>query len=507
MGLPKLFKEEDINAELPADVDDENVSEHGLQSTLPGEATRLSSALALFRSSRILSKVLDDVYTTSSPRDVPIQKLGALNEELDGWLTSLPVHLRLQFAQDKPSHHVIGSRSPFLVSESSVREKNHCSCLQSLVYHYIRTLIFRPAAGSGRGKKASSAIVALAQSSKRIVQIFQLLEERRMSFSFCLKKDELLVFAGFGLLYQSIDLDQKGKLIQDSQRLICSVISMLESMSAPGANDFKKVACAMISIDRPSVRIRPHEEFAARRKSEGTMPAPQKSFKSGRRMSTITNCPPKRDLPNSRVPVAPSPWMDPYPNGGRSSSQQSLSSVFSDPTMRRTISEQSNSTPGTGHSQPLDPTNLDYLDFTSDSKARPNRANSDQNGILRATRVKRSPQNDVAAGTPTFVDNIFPSPSLFSTQVYPDSPGQSDWTSDLWTMSANMCVAAAPSQSVQSLSDEDLTHIDDPVAYDLNGSFSGMDMSKDGGMINLDGGGNGLEMDMSRESLMSTRRT
>ena len=45
-------------------------------------------------------------------------------------------------------------------------------------------------------------MVALASSSKHIIQIVQLLEERRMSFSFCLNKNELLLLAGFGLLYR-----------------------------------------------------------------------------------------------------------------------------------------------------------------------------------------------------------------------------------------------------------------------------------------------------------------
>ena len=45
-------------------------------------------------------------------------------------------------------------------------------------------------------------MVALASSSKHIIQIVQLLEERRMSFSFCLNKNGLLLLAGFGLLYR-----------------------------------------------------------------------------------------------------------------------------------------------------------------------------------------------------------------------------------------------------------------------------------------------------------------
>jgi len=115
LGLPKLLNEGDIHAEYPADVDDENVSERGFQSTLPGESTRLSSALALFRLARIMSKVLDENYPAASSHDLSLQKIGSLSDELDEWLGSLPAHLRLHFLQDKPSRSVIGSRSPLLV--------------------------------------------------------------------------------------------------------------------------------------------------------------------------------------------------------------------------------------------------------------------------------------------------------------------------------------------------------------------------------------------------------
>ena len=115
LGLPKLLNECDIHAEYPADVDDENVSEQGFQSTLPGESTRVSSALALFRVARIMSKVLEENYPAASTHDLSLQKITALNDELDIWLGSLAPHLRLHFVQDKPSTNIVGSRSPILV--------------------------------------------------------------------------------------------------------------------------------------------------------------------------------------------------------------------------------------------------------------------------------------------------------------------------------------------------------------------------------------------------------
>lgn len=68
-----------------------------------------------------MSNVLDQVYTAGLSPEVSLQKLSRLDNELDEWLKSLPSHLRLQFAQDKPSTNVCGSRSPILVSSRSYR--------------------------------------------------------------------------------------------------------------------------------------------------------------------------------------------------------------------------------------------------------------------------------------------------------------------------------------------------------------------------------------------------
>ncbi|KAL2073419.1 hypothetical protein VTL71DRAFT_10743 [Oculimacula yallundae] len=231
-GLPKLLKEDDIHAEYPSDTDDEYVTEKGFQPTLPGEFTKISSALALFRVSRILSKVLDQNYPAAATHDLSLQSLLALEGELTEWSDKLPTHLKLTFTQDKPSTDVTGSRSALL----------------SLAYYYIRSLIHRPAVGSTLGTKSSPSVISLAESSKHIIQIVQLLEERGMSFSFCVNKNEMLTLCGLSLLYQGLDLKQEGKLMQDGQRLVAVVVKLLEKADAPGAADFKKLSSSMFKV-------------------------------------------------------------------------------------------------------------------------------------------------------------------------------------------------------------------------------------------------------------------
>jgi hypothetical protein len=115
LGLPKLLKEDDIHAEYPSDTDDEYVTEKGFQPTLPGEYTKISSALALFRASRILSKVLEQNYPAAATHDLSLQSFETLETELNEWSDKLPQHLKLTFVQDKPSTDITGSRSALLV--------------------------------------------------------------------------------------------------------------------------------------------------------------------------------------------------------------------------------------------------------------------------------------------------------------------------------------------------------------------------------------------------------
>ncbi|KAI8963771.1 fungal-specific transcription factor domain-containing protein [Daldinia sp. FL1419] len=251
LGLPKLLKEDDIHAEYPSDTDDEYVTEKGFQPTLPGEYTRLSSALALFRVSRILANVLEKIYPAATSYELSLQQISVLDADLSDWYENLPAHLRLNFAQDKPSTDITGSRSPIL----------------ALAYYYVRGLIHRPAVGSTLGVKAASALIAVGESSKHIVQIIELLDERSMSFSFCLNKTDVLVLCGTSLLYQSLDLKHESKLVKDVERLVNSVLKMLLKMKAPGSYDLKRVASTLVTIDVPSqstsIRTSPDTTMAA----------------------------------------------------------------------------------------------------------------------------------------------------------------------------------------------------------------------------------------------------
>jgi hypothetical protein len=206
-----------------------------------------------------------------------------------------------------------------------------------LAYHHIRSLIYRPALIANLGDKGSTAVVAVGDACKHIVQIVQLLDERKLSFSLCLNRNDFLVQAGFGLLYQIINLDRDGKLIKDCNRLVCSVIEMLERGSAPGAPEFRRIGCSMISIPRVEQIPTP---TISRQNSEGGMGAPMDTFratqKSLKAIAARLSPAMKHGQPNSKEPRrATLPALSPSVGAHPNPSSTSLSSIRSEPPAAR----------------------------------------------------------------------------------------------------------------------------------------------------------------------------
>ncbi|KAI3109668.1 transcriptional regulator family: Fungal Specific TF [Penicillium roqueforti] len=248
-GLPVLLREEDIETEYPVDVDDENVTETGFLPTLPGESTRISSAIALFGAARILNKALADLYPSKSGYDVCVSKMRSVTGQLDEWLHTLPPHLRLEFSQDKPSTNVTSSRSPLL----------------SLVYYFIRSLIHRPAVCYADETLRSQSVLAVSDSAKHIIQILELLDERRLCLSVCINRKELIFLSGLGLLWQILDIKNDSKLAKDSQKLLGTAMQYLQSESSAAAVEFNMLSNTLIPLDggrRPSVSNQ-HQEMVA----------------------------------------------------------------------------------------------------------------------------------------------------------------------------------------------------------------------------------------------------
>lgn len=121
------------------------------------------------------------------------------------------------------------------------------------------------------GQKAAPALMLTGESSKHIVQIIQLLEERNLSFSFCLNKADTLTLCGMTLLYQALNVAHESKLMKDSEKYANVVIKMVEKAKAPGSSELRRIAGTLITLDEE-----PQSSFPApvRRSLDACMAAP-----------------------------------------------------------------------------------------------------------------------------------------------------------------------------------------------------------------------------------------
>ncbi|KAI1355255.1 fungal-specific transcription factor domain-containing protein [Xylaria sp. FL0043] len=499
LGLPKLLKDEDIHAEYPSDTDDEYVTEKGFQPTLPGEHTRISSALALFRLSRILAHVLEKIYPAATSHELSLQQMSSLDAELRAWDDALPTHLKLNFVQDKPSTDITGSRSPIL----------------ALAYYYVRTLIYRPAIGSSLGAKAAPALLATADSSKHIIQIVQLLEERSMSFSFCLNKTDILVLCGVTLLYQGLELKHDSKLMKDIERLTNVVLQTLQKTRAPGLCDLKRVARMLIVVGEPS-------QPTSMQESPGmTMAAPPRASPpaapftkgspygrhTGATMSETDLLSQQEKLRRMTMPGS-STRPELYRTHSRASfdhtnADQSSSQRDHQRDQRLSITQIQQSMMRMSPTRRTKP-NMDYLSLGNNTASNPQPLSPNQNQIPSSQPMPslHQPQAPLYPPTPTtkgvsgggislseweallgamdggqinVYDAIYGGPALSLETPTSAAPNYTEWTQDPWDLSTfnirDLDLSTNPPQSVLSLSDESLSSGED-LSNDLYLSMS-----------------------------------
>jgi hypothetical protein len=187
VGLPQMLDERQIDTEFPADLycpsleslltirDDDYVTEMGFLPTPPGNFSLMSSALALFRACKILSRLLTQVH---SPSRVSLNTIQAIEGDLMDWRNALPSYLRVDLPNCAPTTSNFHSHASMLL----------------LVYYWIETLIHRPILASTLLKKDETlkATANLGESSRAVIQILGTLNEKKQQVNVCLAHDSLL---------------------------------------------------------------------------------------------------------------------------------------------------------------------------------------------------------------------------------------------------------------------------------------------------------------------------
>ena len=394
-----------------------------------------------------------------------------------------------------------------------------------MAYYYTRTLIHRPVVASDLGHKALSSQVALSESSKRIVQIIQLLEERHMAFTIALNKNELLFLAGFALLHQALDLKDDSKLLADNQRLACSIIDILSRHQYPGTTNFKEIACSVVAVDAFAKPAVPAEQKPSlQRDSTASMPAPQSASTTlsvrkqlqaiSSRFSFNANRPSQRTIKydkglNTQSTLA----VGNLALYARNNSRSSLSSVHSEPPISKCnypCAQPVASTPTIVTNSNIGP-NLDYLSFNGDGYASsPEYLPSPSNALTHPSEWERllcyieanqplplgyeqtlPPQAYPSAYPPSMTTTA--SPEMLSGNVsYVGTASPTlDWASDIcWSRTGESVgqrsTSSGNAHSVFSLSEESLTSGEEgggcDVGPDLGQEYLGVDWANLGGL-------------------------
>ena len=307
-----------------------------------------------------------------------------------------------------------------------------------------------------------------------------------MSFSFCLNKNELLISCGFGLLFQGIDLNPKGKLIQDSRRLICSVLRMLERNRSPSAGHFKEVAGAILSIERsPKASGLPTLETGSPPTSEECMPAPPTVTKSTRKQFQAIACRFSSETGygatsnHKRNDSASNKGSDVANPGlySRSNGQNSISPGVSDITIQRRYSEALSHITSPCHVGPSSGPSIDYLSFNNSYSG-----SQLVGGLSEKLLVKNEPDRGIGYGRiqqpPQFPYQCHGSSEMLSAYITPSpSSGPHDCLSDMWKFYSDMNNHSAPTHSVVSFSEDEGTSVEELSSGDLGGKIGGIMMT------------------------------
>ena len=323
--------------------------------------------------------------------------------------------------------------------------------------------------------------MATADSAKHVVQILDLLDERRMNYAFPFNKSELLLTAGFSLLWQCLELPDDSKLVKDNQKSLVLLTAMLTRDSSTAGNEFQVIAESFVNIGRRNGMAQAPKQTqtnnAAPRFLE-TMPAPGAKPKSARKqLQAIASR--FSSFNNSRVKVPDSPRRATVPCVGpsqslspchRAESTVSLASTRSAPVVPLYTPSKARSI-----DIPSD-LNLDYLPIGEEDDTTP------QNTMPAKPQLNESAWEqlltNIDSGHSSIYNGVYggTSPDDIGLQRYHTAPTVvtgDDWAQEAWPAGAIDLTTKAPvPQSVLSFSEDSVTSGED-LLFSVCGSNNG----------------------------------
>jgi hypothetical protein len=356
--------------------------------------------------------------------------------------------------------------------------------------------------------------MSISESSKHIIQISELLEERSMSFSFCMNKCDLLAMCALTLLYQAIDLKRDSKLLREDERLVNDVLKTLRKNKSPGFVDLERAAGVLITVTDPSGPIpmnkhvrKPSVTASSRRASPPTSYPKQTSPPLGSHYQASAS---DTDLTRHQEKR----WMGSVSSlhgSGDGQQQPSSRQSFDGHRQERqnSASRMSRLSPNAQARQNLDYLSLNDTPFTTKHAASPptnmqgqpaGMQNSGQSYMNNGQSVAKTPNlsgadwdalvGSMDSGMNNVYDVIYGGASIEAAMT--GQSASSEWSPDAWDLS-NFSIDEfgnnpAPPQSVLSMSDESLSSGEEVSPSELGLSLGNIDYGKQLQGVNYHGG-------------------
>jgi hypothetical protein len=345
-----------------------------------------------------------------------------------------------------------------------------------------RSLIHRPLLCHGSESASSAASIVLAAAGKHILQILDLLRERRMNYTFLLNRTDLLLNSGLAILWQSLDLEDESKLVKDNRKSLMATVGMLQIENINAAAEFQNIAACFMAIEaRPTLsRSSTEQAPSPTTKVANTMAAPTESKTKSTstrkqlqaiasRWSTFSSKVKPDDVP--RRATVPQTGPTSVPHTHRAGSTVSLSSTRSAPVVMPmpTPSPTQVSAPGSVGSA----VNLDYFPLGDDYGGLQSRTSS-------STMLPPKKQLMGLPDTPGWdrlLDGYDPNETAFCQDMSTSENSLyqvsgSEWAPDSWQAGMDLPAKAPVPQSLLSFSEESLTSGED-FLFSTAGSHNG----------------------------------
>lgn len=309
-----------------------------------------------------------------------------------------------------------------------------------------------------------------------------------MNYTFPVNKQDILVNAGFSILWQSMDLEDDSKLIKDNQKSLIMLVAKLSKENAAACHEFQKIASAFVAVGSPRSVPKNITLDTPAARLLNTVPSPlsnkQKTAKKqlqaiASRISSFTTRDGKVDAQSARKTMSPSETHNfKIPSYPRSNSTISLVSTQSAPLSAPSPRMTQAGRPVNAGSSTV---NLDYFPLECDLQ---HMATQNSSATMLPPNKKSSPSHNGSWEhlTSEFDNNIHNTIEPNALEKCISNPENLDWTGDMdmWNLGGFHQEKAHVPQSLLSFSDESLTSCDDFVFSTAGSSHHGSLSTQDG---------------------------